>query len=451
MFSFLKDALGGVYFVGIGGVSMSALAQILHDHAIKVRGCDARESEFTRKLRALGIPVVIGTEEIEQDVVVYTEAVDRHAAMLERAAQAGKRLYSRAEFLGKLAEEYPHVLSVAGCHGKTSATAMLAHVLFCARLSCTCHIGGEDTAFGNYKSTGGEYFVTEACEFKRSFLALRSEIAVILNTDLDHTDCYKSREELLETYRRFAEQARLVVVNADDNEAQKIPHALSFGLYAGDVRAERLCPDQERYSFMISERGMHVVRVSLQTVGKIQIYNALAAYCAARLCGISPRAIADGLEEFRGVRRRFERAGTLRGVPVIFDYAHHPTEIAAALATAEGTCRGTVRVIFQPHTYTRTRDLMGEFVRVLRRAENPIIYRTYAAREDFDFNGSAVALVSRVPEAIYCQSPEDLYRRISLLVQPDDLILVLGAGDIDGIVRAMLDQTSTGTPFCSQA
>ena len=110
-----------------------------------------------------------------------------------------------------------------------------------------------------------------------------------------------------------------------------------------------------------------------------------------------------------------------------------------------------MRVIFQPHTYTRTRDLMGEFARVLRRAENPIIYRTYAAREDFDFNGSAVALVSRVPEAIYCRSPEDLSRRISLLVQPDDLILVLGAGDIDGIVRAMLDQTSTGTPFCSQA
>lgn len=450
MFSFLENHVA-VYFVGIGGVSMSALALLLHDSGFRVRGCDARESRFTRMLGAKGIPVTIGEEEIPEETIVYTEAADRHAALLARAERAGKRLYSRAEFLGKLAEEYPHVLSVAGCHGKTSATAMLSHILFGAELPATCHIGGEDADFGNYCCTGREYFVTEACEFKRSFLSLKSEIAVILNTELDHTDCYRTREELLAAYRQFAHAARHVVVNADDDEAQKIPHTLSFGLYAGNVRAERLVSDGERYRFTVSEQGVPVVQIGLNTAGKIQVYNALAAYCAARLSGIPPRIIAKGLSEFHGVKRRFEYVGILNNVHVVCDYAHHPTEIAAALATAERICRGTVRMVFQPHTYTRTRDLMGEFVRVLKRAENPIIYRTYAAREAFDFGGSAVALVSRVPEAIYCQSPKDLKRRVLQLTQPDDLILVLGAGDIDEIVRAMLDQTSTGTSFCSQA
>ena len=173
MFSFLENH-AAVYFVGIGGVSMSALALLLHDSGFRVRGCDARESRFTRMLGAKGIPVTIGEEEIPEETIVYTEAADRHAALLARAERAGKRLYSRAEFLGKLAEEYPHVLSVAGCHGKTSATAMLSHILFGAELPVTCHIGGEDADFGNYCCTGREYFVTEACEFKRSFLSLKS-------------------------------------------------------------------------------------------------------------------------------------------------------------------------------------------------------------------------------------------------------------------------------------
>lgn len=451
MVSFLKNQPRGVYFVGIGGVSMSALAQLVYDSGILVRGCDARESIYTKKLRKLGIPVKIGSEQIYENTIVYTEAVDRHADLLEQLRLSGKQLYSRAEFLGKIAEEYPRVLSIAGCHGKTSATAMLAHILFGAGLSVTCHIGGEDIDFGNYRNTGHGYFLTEACEFKRSFLSLNSNIAVILNTELDHTDCYGSREELLTSYHLFAKQARRVIVNADDCEAQKIPHAVSFGLHAGDIRAERIVADRERYCFTVTEKGTPIVQVRLNTQGKVQIYNALAAYSAARLCGIAPRKIADGLAQFHGVKRRFEFAGTLHGVPVICDYAHHPTEIAAAFATAERICRGTVRVIFQPHTYSRTRDLMTEFVSILKNAENPVIYRTYAARESFDFRGSAVSLVSRIPEAIYCQTPDDLKRRILLLAQPEDLILVLGAGDIDDTIRSLLDQTSTDTPFCSQA
>lgn len=431
---------GGVYFVGIGGVSMSALALLLSDCGIAVRGCDARESSFVKKLRARGIGICIGEEQhITEKTVVYTEAVDVHASMLETARREGKTILTRAQLLGQIAQEYPHVLSVAGCHGKTSATSMLAHVFFHAGKPSTCHIGGEDLDFGNYHSTGDSYFLTEACEFRRSFLSLNSEVAVVLNTDLDHTDCYESAQDLLEAYRQFAASAKNAVVNADDANAIAIPHALSFGLHAGDVRAIRLYSDREQYTFTISEKNIPVARVSLQVRGKVQVQNALAAYAAARLSGLTPREIAEGLEKFRGVRRRFERVGEIGGVPVICDYAHHPAEIAATLSTAEGLCKGTVRVVFQPHTYTRTRDLMSDFVSVLKRAESPIIYRTYAAREKFFFEGSAPALVSHIPEAQYTQSPADLRRRLTEVTKKDDLILVLGAGDIDEIVRSILD------------
>lgn len=438
----LSDLLfpdGRCYFVGIGGVSMSALACLLHEKGVRVRGCDARESAFTQKLRARGIAVCIGEEEIDEDTVVYTEAADVHAACLERARRAGKRLLSRAELLGRIAEGYPHVLAVAGCHGKTSATAMSAHVFSAAGRAFTCHIGGEDAQYGNLLCAGDDWFLTEACEFRRSFLRLRPSIALILNTDLDHTDCYSDRAALLEAYAAFAAGAGQTVVNADDEGANAIAHALSFGLYRGEIRARDLFSEGERYAFTVTERGEPAARVRLSVRGRVQVYNALAAYAAARLAGISPADAARGLEAFRGVGRRFEQGGTLHGVPVFFDYAHHPREIAAALQTAQAICAGTVRLVFQPHTYTRTRDLMKDFVAVLKTAENPIVYRTFAAREPFDFDGSAVALVSRVGEARYVQTPAQLKNRLLEKLEKTDLILVLGAGDIDAIVRGMLD------------
>ena len=449
--SFDRFLLGkSCYFVGIGGVSMSALALLLHDRGFHVRGCDARANAFTQKLQARGVPVTIGEESIEEDVVVYTEAVDLHAACLEAARRAGKRLFSRAELLGRIAEEYPHVLAVAGCHGKTSTTAMLAHIFRHADVPFTCHIGGEDRDMGNYYSTGEEYFLTEACEFRRSFLKLRSEIAVVLNTDLDHTDCYHDSGELLEAYRAFAAGGQKAVVNADDEGARDLDHALSFGLYAGDIRAKNLFEEREEYAFTVFEADVPVVRIRLHVPGKVQVSNALAAYAAARLAGFSPEAIRIGLESFRGVKRRFEQIGLIGGAPVICDYAHHPREISAAFDAAEGICAGTVRLVFQPHTYTRTRDLMKDFVAVLKRAENPIVYRTYAAREAFSMDGSAVALVSRVPEAIYVQSPENLKKRLLEQIGETDVVLVLGAGDIYDIVREIVDQTMISAPFCSQ-
>ncbi len=430
----------GIYMVGIGGVSMSALAKLLRTKGIRVRGSDDAESCFTRELRAAGIPVSIGRgEPVTEDTVVYTSAVGDDHAQIRAAKQAGKRLFSRAEFLGMVARQFQRTLSVAGCHGKTSTTAMLSHIFLRAGRPFTCHIGGEDLDLGNFYGGEGDDFITEACEFRRSFLELQSEIAVILNCDLDHTDCYRADEELLEAYAQFARNAKAVVVNADDVRARAIAHAMDFGLYSGRIRAERLSCVGEKYAFTVTENDIPVVRIRLGVVGKVHVYNALAAYSVARLCGLSGEEIRAGLEDFHGVKRRFEPVGTLGGVPVVCDYAHHPKEIAAAIKTAERLTAGSVRLVFQPHTYTRTRDLLEQFVSALSPVEAPIVYRTYSAREPFDYAGSAVMLVSKIPTAIYVQSPDQLLARLKRRCREGDLILVLGAGDIYEIAKSILD------------
>lgn len=429
------------YFIGIGGVSMSALARLLRDRGARVRGSDRNASAYTRALGRAGIPVCIGEdEEITEENVVYTGAVREDHPQLCAARAAGKHLIPRAKLLGEVASAFPHVVSVAGCHGKTSTSAMLAHIFREGKRPFTCHIGGDDPALSNYFSTGGEFFVTEACEFERSFLALKSEIGLILNTDLDHTDCYKDEDDLFSAYLSFAENCEKVVVCDDDLRARHIPHALSFGLGGGDIRAEDLKCVGERYSFTVSERGIPLVRVKMNAVGKVMVTDALAAFAVARLMGFSAEEIKRGIESFCGVGRRFEEIGTLGGVPVICDYAHHPREIAAVLETARKICFGTVRVVFQPHTYTRTRDFLTDFVSVLRAAENPIIYKTYAAREPFLPEGSAYTLVSRLPEAVYVQSPAQLKKRLLEFIEPDDLVLVLGAGDIFEIAKSISDE-----------
>jgi len=438
---FFDELKSGVYMVGIGGVSMSALALLLHDRNIPVRGSDCAENEYTAKLNAAGISVSIGDgEEITEPTVVYTGAVVDGHPQLSAAKKAGKRLIPRAEFLGKIAEEYPHVISVAGCHGKTTTTAMLMHV-FAQRKGITCHIGGEDLFYSNYHTTGREYFLTEACEFQRSFLSLHSETALILNVDYDHTDCYKTKGELVESYREFASRSKRVIVNADDPFARTIPHDLSFGIYNGEIRARDLMSEGERYSFTIVERGIPLVRVQLHAIGRVHVLNALAAFSVARLYGFSAEEICYGLQAFYGVKRRFESMGTLNGVSVICDYAHHPREISASIQTAKRLCKGRLQVVFQPHTYSRTRDLMKDFVSVLSTSDRPVIYRTYAAREKFDAAGSGYALVSGLDDAVYVQSPEQLEGRLKTMTDRNDLILVLGAGDIYRIVEELIKKS----------
>ncbi len=419
---------------------MSALALLLKRRGYAVRGSDQRESERVKMLRKRGIPVHIGEEEaIFEQTVVYTGAVPSTQKQFQAAKGAGKRLLSRARLLGMIAEEYPHVIAVVGCHGKTTTTAMLAHIFAAARLPFTCHIGGEDTTFKNLAYFGKKYLVTEACEYQKSFLELKCECAVLLNVDRDHMDCYEDEEELLSAFSKFASGAKTVVGNGDDFKTRALAHTCTFGLDFGDIRAENLSAQGERYSFTVTEKGKYLTEITLQIPGRVHVYNALAAISAARRYNISAEHIKKGLFSFQGVKRRFEQKGTIAHIPTYIDYAHHPREILESMKTAQAICKGTVHVVFQPHTYSRTRDLMPEFVNVLKKAENPIIYQTYAAREEYDFEGSAVALTSKIPEAVYAQTPEQVKMRLNGAFKKGDIILFLGAGDIDQVCKSLLD------------
>ncbi len=419
---------------------MSALAQLLRERGFRVRGSDCTKSEITEHLERVGIHVDIGENQvIYEDTVVYSGAISAEHPQLKAAKKQNKRIFSRPQLLQIVAERFAHVIAVSGCHGKTTCTAMLAHIFAAANLPFTCHIGGEDVTFGNYADYGDEFFITEACEYQKSFLSLKAECAVVLNIDRDHMDCYLNEQELISTFATFSSSAKHAVVNAEDGKSASLPRTRTFGLVLGDYRALDLATNGEKYSFTVLEREHFLTRVELNVYGKVYVYNALAAIAAARLYQISPEFIRKGLKRFRGVKRRFEEVGTLQGTPVICDYAHHPREIRYAVQTAQKICKGTVKVVFQPHTYSRTKDLMFEFVEIFQELDAPIIYQTYPAREQFDAEGSAVSLVSRIPEAIYVQSKEQLKTRLYGALSKDDMILVLGAGDVYSTVKQILD------------
>ena len=431
------------YFIGIGGVSMSALAILLKLRGFRVRGSDDAAGESVRRLREKGIDVTIGREEeISENVVVYNSAIEETHPQLIAAKRAGKRLLTRAEMLGELAEEYPYVLSVSGSHGKTTCCAMISHVFSAAHKPFTCHIGGFDRRFSNCYASGNEYFITEACEYRRNFLSLQSDCAVVLNVDFDHSDYYKDERDAFEAFDAFAHKAKSVIVCEEDENAKKIPHSLSFGYEKGDYYAENLHSDGERYSFTVMERGIAVADVRLSVVGKVNVLNALAAFAVARRFGLSASEIKKGLQSFTGVERRFERVGTHCNAEIYCDYAHHPKEIAAAIQTAKKICRGELTVVFQPHTYTRTRDLMQKFVDVLGQLERVVIYQTYPAREEFLAEGSAYLLTAHLDNACYVQSPEQLKRRLSS-GKRGDVVLVLGAGNIYEIIQSIIEKKTT--------
>ena len=423
-----------VFFIGIGGISMSGLAHYLHSLGFSVAGSDLSPNEETAKLAAEGVRVFYGhrAENLrDADAVVVGSAIPQTNPELCKARRLGIPLYGRADLLAVIAASFENVVGIAGSHGKTTASAMCAHVMQACSGSCTAHIGGEDIGYGNFFAGGDRYFVTEACEYKGNFLKLKPDVAVILNTDKDHLECYGSEKNLLDAYERFGRQADTVIACGEDRIARAFPSALTFGLAPQcDVSAADVRPCGGKYSFTLRIEGAPAEKIRLNVYGRHNIYNALAASAVAWHYGYPPALFAEGLREFAGVRRRFEFLGKMRGADMIADYAHHPREIAAALRTAREAWRGRLFAVFQPHTYSRTRLLFPEFVSALEGVENLVIYKTYPAREYFDAAGSALTLSEHLPNSLYIDSVRELeiYLRCSLAA--GDCALFLGAGDI---------------------
>ncbi len=416
---------------------MSALAKFVLSEGKRVGGSDNVSNVYTQELEQLGAHIEIGNSKgsvSDYEVIVYTDAVSENDEQLSEAREHNKVIMSRGRFLYEVSRAFKKVIGISGCHGKTTCTSMLAHIFSVSGKRFCCHIGGRDKTFCNFYNSGKDYFLTEACEYKKNFLMLKPDISVILNTEPDHLECYGSEEKLREAYMIFAKSANVCVSSYGDF----VSEGITFGFDENaDFSAREIECDNGFYSFSVYDGAVYLGKIRLNVYGKHNILNALAAISVARICGVPFDKIACGLEKFCGVERRFEYLGKIGDAKCIADYAHHPDEIAAALQTAQEVLKGRLFVVFQPHTYSRTINLFSGFVETLSAVEHLLVYRTFAAREYFDDKGSALTLSQALPNACYGGCPNDIYDFLKKTGE-DDLVLFLGAGDIYDIAKSII-------------
>lgn len=419
---------------------MSALASLVISLGKKAGGSDLRQSVYTDELVKNGAEISFSGDPTDidgYDAVIYTDAVRADDERLLRAHKLKKLVLSRGEFLGEICGLFKKVTAVAGCHGKTTCTAMLAHVYAAAGKKFAMHAGGRDSYFGNFFISGNDRLITEACEYKKNFLYLKPDTAVILNTEPDHLECYGSEEKLREAYRAFASSASKTVVKYGCNI-----DGITFGYDVNaDYSACRVCCDKGIYTFTACLHGSELGQITVGVYGEHNVMNALAVAAAAHSDGIPFDAIKSGIENFCGVERRMELIGSINGAKCIADYAHHPTEIKATLNALKIVGAERLFVVFQPHTYSRTKNLFGAFTEVLSDVKDLMIYRTFAAREYFDDAGSALTLSQNLSNSAYGDDPRDIEIFLSEAGK-NDVILFLGAGDIYDIAKQIIAKRS---------
>ena len=445
-----------LHFVGIGGIGMSGLAELLKSVGLSVTGSDLVEGEQVLRLRTLGIPVFLGhrAENVQgADVVVYSSAVHETNPEVASARSAGIPVIKRAEMLAEVMR-VKRGIAVAGTHGKTTTTSMTGAILMAAGLDPTIIVGGRMREVGTARLGRGEYLVAEADEFDRSFLALSPMLAVVNNIDLEHLDTYRDLRDLQETFARFARSVPFfgaAILGLDDPSVQEIRPLVSrrvvtFGLTPqADVTARDLALQREGSNFIAYADRDFMGVVVLRVPGLHNVKNALAALAVARELSIPFPTAARALEEFRGVIRRFELKGERRGVVVIDDYAHHPTEVAATLAAARQTYpERRIVALFQPHLYSRTRHLAWELAGALAAADGVCVTDVYRAREE-PLEGVTGKLVvdalCRVRPGLpvgWAPSPDAAVEIVAAAARPGDLVLTIGAGDVGSAGQALL-------------
>ena len=429
------------HLVGIGGVSMSPLAEVLHGEGLIITGSDMKDSPTVERLRGMGIDVTIGhlPESVQgKDLVIRTAAVHDDNPEIAAALAAGIPVFERAEAWGSIMRRYQDALCISGTHGKTTTTSMCTHIALAAGVDPTVMIGGTLPLLGTGHRVGkGSTIILESCEYCNSFLSFFPTVAVILNVEADHLDFFKDLEDVQNSFRAFADlvpSTGYVLANGEDANTMKAlggkEGILTFGVEKGDFHTENLTWNDGFPTFDLVHDGVKVTRITLQVPGIHNVKNAVAAASASLILGISPMAIQKGLDDFRGAGRRFEFKGTVKGADIYDDYAHHPGELKALLDMA-GTL-GYRRVIcaFQPHTYTRTKALFREFAQVLGQADITYLAEIFAAREKNDVGISSQDLADAVPGAKAAASFEELTDWLYEDARPGDLILTVGAGNI---------------------
>jgi UDP-N-acetylmuramate--alanine ligase len=463
-----------IHFVGIGGIGMSGIAELLANLGYSVSGSDAKRSAVTDRLESLGVTVRAGHTAAnvgDADVVVYSSAVRPDNPEVAEAARRRIPVIPRAEMLAELMR-LRFGIAVAGAHGKTSTTSMVALVLERAGLDPTAVIGGRLSAFGSNARLGrGEYMVAEADESDRSFLKLSPSMAVITNIDREHMDAYGSFADLQQAFVDFANQVPFygaVVACADDAELCAVMprfkrRVLRYGIddRLGDAAASQVLPTIVATDVRLEGFGSRSVierrerrggasterlgELTLSVPGRHSVLNALAAIAVGLELDVPFAKIASALAEFRGAERRFENRGVINGITVIDDYGHHPTEIAAVLSAARAAGPTRIVVAFQPHRYTRTRDLMSEFGAALAAADEVVLTGIYAASEEPIPGVTIEALAAAVNSARstpvhLVPKLDEVAAHVADLARPGDLVITLGAGSIGGLATTLVGE-----------
>ena len=446
----IRDFPGGpLHMIGIGGSSMSGLAEMLQQKGYRVTGSDSTESYATRKLCAQGIPVAIGhrPENVAgAALVIYTAAISADNPERLACAARGIPTLERAHLLGQLMEGYPRAVGVSGAHGKTTTTSMLSHVLLEAGVDPTIHIGGTlDSMGGSTRLGGGGIFVAEACEFNASFLQLRPTLAVLLNIDEDHLDFYGDIDHITAAFTAFVgllpADGLAVGWGEDPRVRQVLASApcptVTYGLDAhNDWHPAQLTYNETGCArFLATRGGVPIAEVSLQIPGPFQVLNALATLATAHALGVDAGTAAQALSTFAGVRRRFELTGVVQGVKLYHDYGHNPTEMRNALSVAAQQPHKRLWAVMQPHTYSRVKTLFDTYIPCCRAADEVLVTDIFAARETDPGDIHSTMLVERMvadgQSAHYTPSFDDTEAYLRAHWQPGDLVLTMGCGNIN--------------------
>ena len=448
-----------VHFIGIGGISMSGLAEILLEEGFTISGSDAKQSALTDSLAKKGATIYIGQKasnlSIRPALVVYTAAIREDNEEFKAAVDAGIPMLSRAELLGQIMDNYEKSIAVAGTHGKTTTTSMISQILLVAKADPTISVGGILEAIGgNIRVGGSEVFITEACEYTNSFLHFHPKYSIITSVEAEHLDFFKDIDDIRRSFHEFAGNTAhdgVLIINGQIAALDQITNNLSCS-----VTTYGLCENDDFYAKNITYNDhacgtytlMHKTEdlgtVSLSVPGRHNVSNSLAAIALCLNLGLPLDVIKKGLLQFGGTKRRFEYKGTKNGITVIDDYAHHPTEVAATLTAARNYPHGRIICVFQPHTYSRTKAFLSDFARVLSMADIVVLADIYAGREKNTIGISSQDLLAELQkngqESYYFPSFDEIEKFLSEKCINNDLLITMGAGDVYLIGEHLLQQ-----------
>ena len=446
-----------VHFMGIGGISMSGLAEILLNEGFTISGSDANASNLTKQLEAKGVHVfysqIASNISNDIDLVVYTAAIREDNEEWQAAKAANIPMLTRAELLGQIMDNYEKSIAVSGTHGKTTTTSMISQVLLECNTDPTITVGGILSAIGgNLRVGGSDVFISEACEYTNSFLNFRPKYSIILNVEAEHLDFFKDLEDVRNSFCKFAANTHkdgVTIINGEIEDYERLveglPHTiLTYGMDSRfDFYAENITFDEHACGmFTAMKNGKELAQVHLNVPGMHNVSNALATLALADFMGLPMDGVLAGLRKFGGANRRFQYKGMMDGVTIIDDYAHHPTEIRATLTAAENYPHNRLVLVFQPHTYTRTQAFLHEFAEVLSMADIVVLAEIYAAREKNTLGISSEDLLMLIKEkgteCYYFPTFEEIKFFLKEKCIHGDLLITMGAGNVVDIGESLL-------------